>query len=300
MHFPNFMILGTIKGGTTSLYSYLGQHPDVLFSTPKEPVFFEYEYDRGLEYYQQTYFSALRHERAVGEARVTHLFLPFIPDRILATLPDARLIVILRDPVKRAFSHWWMRRCQGAESLSFKDAVEDNLRRLATGQRFEGEVGAQQWVAGFDPVGFLSKARIYVDAGYYAEQLQNYYARFPREQIRVVFFEDLERDPEGMVRELWSFLGVDPKVPLKGLLPYNQAVPAPLVGLFRFTNRLGLRRLIPSSIGSYLRHWASRMGSPPRIEARIEHMLYQHYAPYNRALEELLSCDLSHWSPREA
>ncbi len=299
MHFPNFMILGTVKGGTTSLYFYLSQHPDVLFSTPKEPVFFEYEYGRGLEYYQQTYFSALRHEQAVGEARVSHLFLPFVPDRILATLPEVRFIVILRDPVKRAFSHWWMRRCQGAESLSFKDAVAANLERLAAGQRFEGEEGAQQWVADFDPKALLSKARIYVDAGYYAEQLQNYYSRFPRERVKVVFFEDLQRDPETLVRELWSFLGVDPNVPLRGLLPYNQAVPTQLRWLFRVTYRLGLQRLIPPGIGSHLRHWASGLGSPPRIEAGIERWLYQHYAPHNRALEELLSCDLSHWTPRE-
>lgn len=293
------MILGTVKGGTTSLYYYLSQHPEVLFSTPKEPVFFEYEYGRGLEYYQQAYFSALGQERAVGEARALHLFLPFVPDRIQATLPEVRFIVMLRDPVKRAFSHWWMRRCQGAESLSFQDAVAANLERLAAGQRFEGEEGAQQWAACFDPTALQSKARIYVDAGYYAEQLRNYYARFPRERVKVLFFEDFQRDPEAMVRELWSFLGVDPNVPLRGLLPYNPAVPAQLLWPFRFTYRLGLQKLIPPGIGLRLRHWASAMGSPPRIEAGIERWLYQHYAPHNRALEELLLCDLSHWAPRE-
>jgi hypothetical protein len=262
-------------------------------------VFFEYEYARGLEYYQRTYFSARRQERAVGEARVLHLFLPFVPDRILATLPEVRLIVILRDPVERAFSHWWMRRYQGVESLSFEAAIAENLERLAAGQRFQGEEGARQWLAGFDPVKLFSRARIYVDAGYYAEQLQNYYARFPREQIKVVFFEDLQRDPEALVRELWSFLGVDPDVPLKGLLPYNAAVPSQLLGLYRLSYRLGLRQLIPPSVGLRLRHWVSRIGSLPRIEPDIERWLRQHYAPHNRALEELLSCDLSHWAPRQ-
>jgi len=300
MHFPNFMLLGTIKGGTTSLCSYLSQHPDVLLSSPKEPVFFEYEYERGLEYYQRTYFSALRNERAVGEARVLNLFLPFVPDRILATLPEVRFIVILRDPVQRAFSHWWMRRCQGVETLSFKDAVAANLERLAAGQRFEGEQGARQWLTGFDPVAFRSRARIYVDAGYYAEQLQNYYARFPRERVKVMFYEDLKRDPEGVVRELWSFLGVDPDVAFRSLPPYNPAVPSRLFWLFRFTYRLGFQRLIPPSVGSRLRHLASGLGSPPRIETGIERWLYQHYAPHNRALEELLSCDLSHWALPEA
>jgi hypothetical protein len=293
------MILGAIKGGTTSLYFYLSQHPDVLFSTPKEPVFFEYEYARGLEYYQRTYFSALRQERAIGEARGLNLFLPFVPDRILATLPEVRFIVILRDPVERAFSHWWMRRCQGLESLSFTDAVAENLERLAAGQGFEGEEGARQWLAGFDPVALLSRARIYVDAGYYAQQLQNYYARFPRERIKVVFFEDLQGDPEALVRELWSFLGVDSDVPLTGLLPYNPAVPSQLSGLFRFAYQHGLTRLIPPGIGLRLRHWVSRIGSPPRIEPGIELWLRQHYASHNRALEQLLSCDLSHWAPRQ-
>lgn len=291
------MILGTIKGGTTSLYAYLNQHPEVLFSTPKEPVFFEYEYARGLEFYQKTYFQARRGERAVGEARVAHLFLPFIPDRILATLPEARFIVILRDPVERAFSHWWMRRCQGAESLSFNDAIAENLQRLAAGQRFEGEQGAEQWLAGFDPVAVLSRARIYVDAGYYAEQLQNYYARFPRERIKVVFFEDLQRDPDTLVRELWSFLGVDPGVPLTRMLPHNSAIPSWLSGLFRLTYRLGVHECIPPGTGLRLRHWVSRIGSPPRIEPGIERWLREHYAPHNRALEKLLARDLSHWAP---
>jgi hypothetical protein len=185
------------------------------------------------------------------------------------------------------------------ESLSFKNAVAENLGRLAAGQRFEGEQGAQQWLAGFDPVALISRTRIYVDAGYYAEQLQNYYARFPRERIKVVFFEDLQRDPEALVRELWSFLGVDPDVPLSGLLPYNPAVPSQLEWLFRLTYRLGIHQLIPSSIGSRLRYRVSKIGKPPRIEAEIERWLYQHYAPHNRVLEELLSCDLSHWAPRE-
>lgn len=295
--FPNFMILGAVKGGTTSLYFYLKQHPEVLFSTPKEPVFFEYEYARGLEYYQRTYFSALRQERAIGEARGLHLFLPFIPDRILATLPEARFIVILRDPVDRAFSHWWMRRCQGVETLSFNEAIAANLERLDSGQRFEGELGAEQWRAGFDPVVLMSRARIYVDAGYYAEQLEKYYARFPRERIKVVFFEDLQRDSEALVRELWSFLGVDPDVSLTGLLPYNPAVPTRLLGLFRFAWRLGIPQLIPPSIGLRLRHWVSKTGSPPRIEPGMELWLRQHYAPHNRALEKLLARDLRHWAP---
>jgi len=298
MRFPNFLILGALKSGTTSLYSYLGQHPDVLFATPKEPLFFAQEYERGFEFYQQTCFPAVRHERAVGEACAVSLFLPFVPDRIKATLPEARFIVILRDPVQRAFSHWWMKQTLGAESLSFEDAVADNFRRLAAGKRFEGEEGAREWAAGHDPATMTNAARFYVDAGYYAKQLRNYYARFPRDRFKVVLFDDVQRNPEKLVRELWLFLGVDPEVPLRDLVPHNPAIPASLLGLFRLTGRLGLRQRLPPSVGWRLRNWAARLGSPPRIEVAIEDLLYEHYAPHNRALEELLACDLSCWAPR--
>jgi hypothetical protein len=129
MHKPNFLILGAARCGTNTIYHFLSRHPDVLMSTPKEPFFFEAEYERGLEYYWKTYLD-WRGQRAVGEARPANLFLPYVPLRVRDSIPEARLVAILRNPAQRAFSHWWMKRSRGLEDLSFEAAIDDNLARL--------------------------------------------------------------------------------------------------------------------------------------------------------------------------
>src|SRR5687768_11767835 len=91
---PNFLILGAARSGTTTLHEYLPLHPDVYMSMPKEPLFFEAEYRRGLDYYWRTYFRGWRGQQLVGEARVANLLLPFVVDRIAESVPDAKLIVI--------------------------------------------------------------------------------------------------------------------------------------------------------------------------------------------------------------
>lgn len=103
---PSFFILGAAKCGTTSLHAYLGQHPDVCVSDPKEPFFFEAEFDRGATYYFNRYFSHWAGERIVGEARHRNLYMPYIPERILRFNPRARLIICVRNPTERAISHW--------------------------------------------------------------------------------------------------------------------------------------------------------------------------------------------------
>ena len=132
----NFFILGAGRRGTTSLYQYLSQHPDVLMSTPKEPVFFEAEYENGLAYYRDRYLKGWNGESALGEARPANLLLPYVAPRIRENFPDAKLVAILRNPVDRAYSHWWVKYCDGIEKRAFVAAVEENLARIASGVRF--------------------------------------------------------------------------------------------------------------------------------------------------------------------
>ena len=137
----NFFILGAARSGTTSLYQYLARHPDVLMSTPKEPVFFEAEYENGLAYYRDRYFKGWNGEPALGEARPANLLLSYVAPRIRESFPDAKLVAILRNPVDRAYSHWWVKYCDGIEKRAFVAAVEENLARIASGVRFEGQEG---------------------------------------------------------------------------------------------------------------------------------------------------------------
>src|SRR3972149_6925354 len=142
---PNFLVLGAAKAGTTSLCHYLAQHPDVFIPEVKEPIFFDAEYERGLDYYWKKYFSRWSGQPAVGEGRVFNLYLPFVPPRIRESIPGAKLIAVLRNPVERAYSHWWHRFSYRDEILPFHEAIRENLSRIARGILFEGGNGARLW-----------------------------------------------------------------------------------------------------------------------------------------------------------
>lgn len=142
------MLLGAAKAGTTALYYYLKQHPDILMSYPPSPIFIEAEFGRGAEYYWSTYFKGYRGQKAVGEAGHHQLGLSF--HRIRRLLPDAKFILICREPAERAFSHYWYLHSRLEEKLSFEDAIERNLRRLATGPLFEDEAEADLYAKGLN------------------------------------------------------------------------------------------------------------------------------------------------------
>jgi len=305
---PNFLILGAAKSGTTSLYYYVGQHPDVCLSQPKEPLFFESEYERGLGFYWERYFGQCNGQSAIGEARVYNLYLPYVPQRIRDSLPHARFIAVLRDPVDRAYSHWWHRYTRRIERLSFEDAVADNLETLRAGPRFEGDAGALEWQRGLFRNMNGTRYRTYVDLGYYAEQLGRYLELFPRERLKVILYEELVSDPAAVARDVWGFLGVDPEVELEDLRAQNVANPS----LTPWYERALLRAYKASNLGvvlpaswklraraaeAALRDWLEEdpIDRPP-LAAETRRDLGEHFAAHNETLAALLGRDLSHWS----
>lgn len=139
----NLFVLGAAKCGTTTLHHYLNQHPSILMAHPKEPLFFEAEYECGNDFYHEKYFATWDGQPIQGEARHRNLYLPFVVPRIKAYAPDdAKFLVILRNPVDRAYSHWWHNYSWGDEKKSFEEAIEDNLERLEKGHLFETEQDA--------------------------------------------------------------------------------------------------------------------------------------------------------------
>jgi hypothetical protein len=295
MRVPDFFILGAARSGTTSLASYLAGHPDVLLSTPKEPRFFEAEYARGLDYYWNTYFAAWRGESAAGEARVANLFLPYVPQRIHESAPDAKLIVILREPGQRAYSHWWFRRCSGTEARPFERAVAEEEERLAAGIRFPGEDGEERWRS------YLASKRgdpgtsIYLEYGYYAEQLGRYLELFDHRRLKVFLLDDLRRDPEVVVRQGWEFLGVDPAAAAPRFAAHNASVPAPALGPLRLARSLGLVRRLPAGVRRRGRALLNRFGRVPTMDPQSRRRVSRHYRPHVAALQELLERDLGAW-----
>jgi hypothetical protein len=197
---PNFLILGAQKAGTTALYAYLRWHPEVTGPSFKEVSFFDRHYARGGRWYRA--HMPLRRRARVGEASPSYLFHPLAPERVARMLPDARLIAILRNPVERAFSHYQHERSLGRESLSFEEAVarED--------ERMQGEV--ERMLA--DP-SYFSHAwwnYTYVARGRYAEQLERWYAAFPRAQLLVLLTDELGADSSATYRSVLDFLAVTP------------------------------------------------------------------------------------------
>ena len=124
---PTFLLLGAPRAGTTSLHHWLGGHPDVCVSRPKETQFFSLCFDKGPEYYSR-FFAHWNGEPVVGESTPMYLSLPHVPRRIAALLPDAALVAVLRSPAEQAWSSWWMLRSLGVDRRSFAEVMATELR----------------------------------------------------------------------------------------------------------------------------------------------------------------------------
>jgi hypothetical protein len=294
---PNFMILGAAKCGTTSLYHYLRQHPQVYMSEPKEPRFFEMEYAKGMDFYWHTYFGGWAGEPAIGEASPRNLFLPYVPPRIKRELPGAKLIAMFRNPVDRAFSAWWMRYSLGVEKLTFREAVQANLEQIASGFTFAGEDGERLWREAIHWGGTRPhvKYRWYLDMGYYALQLRRYLELFPDTQFKVLFFHDLRKAPHPVIQEVWDFVGVDPDFPLADTTPQMVGIPKAGLPLLRMAQATGTQRLIPKRLRTWVAMVLSKHSHRPTIEPSMRDWLVAHYAQHNRDLERIVGRDLSFW-----
>src|SRR5574337_516024 len=143
---PNFLVGGPPKCASTSLSFYLKQHPEIFMSAVKQTRFFSVFYDKGIDYYLNSHFSEVNHEKMAGEATPTYFLLPFVVPRIKAFNPDMKFVFCLRNPVERTFSGWSMRANNGTEHLSFRDALIENLKQRET-VKFETQADANEWAA---------------------------------------------------------------------------------------------------------------------------------------------------------
>ncbi len=198
---PDFLILGAQKAGTTALYAYLRWHPRITGPSFKEVSFFDRHYVHGERWYRAHF--PPRRRRLVGEASPSYLFHPLAPERVARMLPNARLIALLRNPVDRAFSHYQHEVALGREPLSFEAALDREEERM------QGEVERM-----LRDVSYFSDAwwnYTYLARGRYAEQLERWFAAFPRGQLLVLLTDELAQDPGGTYRRVLSFLGVEPR-----------------------------------------------------------------------------------------
>jgi hypothetical protein len=182
---PDFVIIGAQRSGTTSLYRWLTDRPDVSPAWKKEVHFFDNHYDRGLRWYR-SHFPLRRAGRITGESTPYLLLHPLAPDRAAKDLPDACFIALLRDPVERAISNHWLRRRLGAaRDESLEQALDREAESIAddTDQLVRGEVN------------LAHMAYSYVARGEYAPQLRRWFDAAGRERVLVVESEQLASDP---------------------------------------------------------------------------------------------------------
>jgi hypothetical protein len=196
---PGAVILGAQKCGTSSLHNYLTQHPGVIAPLRKEVHYFDVNYARGEAWYRG-HFGRQGEPGLNLDSSPYYLFHPAVPARMHELLPDARLIVLLRDPARRAYSHYWHERDKGREDLSFEAAIDAEPQRLGRSERqlADGEIAHSR----------EHQLHSYLARGRYAEQLERWFAFYPRERIHVLRFEDFATDPLAGLNDTLAYLGL--------------------------------------------------------------------------------------------
>lgn len=197
---PDFIIAGAQKAGSTSLFRYLAQHPGVAPTLSKEVHYFDNNFAQGLNWYRSHFALSLAHRQTLaGEASPYYLDHPLAAQRCFQTIPDVRIIFLLRDPIARTLSHYHHAVRQGFEPLpSFEEALAAEPERLA------GEVERMQ----HDPAyySFAHHHLSYRTRSHYADHLERWLSHYPRERICIVQSERMLERPDEVLQEILEFL----------------------------------------------------------------------------------------------
>ena len=216
---PGYIVIGTHKGGTSSIQTYLTQHPQLFGGTHKEVHFFDYQFSRGEAYYRSVFplGKELPEGSLTGEATPFYMVHPLVPARVAQLLPQVKLIVLLRDPVDRAISHYYHQIRRGREKLSIEEGFAIEMERIGSEKKrlLDGEV--------FKPEPFRRFS--YTERGLYADQLERWFNYFPREQFFIDTSERFYGDTPGFLADVFDFLGVDAQAQVGDLKPRNVGLP---------------------------------------------------------------------------
>ena len=306
MKIPNFLVIGAAKSGTTSLYQYLKQHPQIYMSPRKELKFFALEGEspnfRGpgdephncnaitdIETYQ-SYFQGVVNETAIGEASPRYIYIPKAAERIKYHIPNAKMIAILRNPVDRAYSSFMHQVRKGRESLSFAQALLEEDKRIENNW-------APLWH--------------YKQMGFYYTQLKRYFDLFESRQIKIYLYEDLETNSTSVVKEIFRFLEVDDTfipdntsiIYNKGGVPKNNALHELDNALHELVHRQNLiksalKPFLPSKLRKFIKKTFKQNLQnleKPKLPFDIRRQLTQEYRADITKLQDLIQRDLSTW-----
>jgi hypothetical protein len=290
MTMPNFLIIGAMKSGTTALYYYLEQHPEIYMSPVKEPNFFSSQEQENaadavtnIGTYQDL-FRGGSGKKALGEASHSYLYEPRAAAEIKRYVPEAKLIAILRNPIDRAYSHFLHMVRSGTEPLDdFAQALREEEVRIHKERTFQD----------------------YIGRGLYYNQLKRYFGTFPQEQVRVYLYEDLSGAPISTVQDAFRFLKVDdsfvPDVSLRRNVS-GQPKYKTLDGLLRRQSRIkhAAKIYLPARMRWRLSKTfddlkTRNLAEPPPVQSKVRRQLIGVYREDILQVQELIHRDLSGW-----
>jgi hypothetical protein len=286
---PSFFCVGAQKAGTTALHNYLARHPDIFLPGVKETHFFNDghgAWHQGYAHYLRTFFSGSGNFRMSGEIDPEYFFFPETAGRIAAHVPDAKLIFMFREPVSRAYSHYWMIVRRGLEKLEFAAALEQEAERMGQGV-------------------YAMSDYSYVSRGYYHRQLQPYLASFPRENMLFLLSEDMHKKPEETLEKVYLFLGVEsvPYIPIGADKSNQAALPISMKVQDFLAQPSGLKSLgkalFPQTVRRFVRDMVEAKNRraakfPPMPDGVRKHLLAG-YRDDTLALGRVIDRDLSSW-----
>lgn len=307
---PNFFIVGAAKAGTTSLYEYLKTHPEIYFSPVKEPNYFST--DIKTEHFSTTYrkntildtenyfsqsqlpplqltfvrkpehyrrlFENVNNEKAIGEASTSYLYSTRAAANINDYNPDARILAILRNPIRRAYSHYLMALRYGHTDMDFHEAIKTDYLKTDKG-----------W----------GISELFIELGLYYQQLKRYYDTFPSGQIKVLLFDDLVNQPEKVLQECYSFLGVETRLP-GSFGSFNQAQVPRHKSFNKFMTQWGIKKILKDYLPLTLREkLKSKLFSTARagqeMDDKTEAFLHEIYNEDILKTSRLTGKDLTGW-----
>lgn len=258
---PDFLIAGAPRSGSTSLYRMIDEHPSIFMARPKEIGYFSGWHDEDLEWYE-AHFADANIDQKAGEATPWYMHDPAAVDEIARVVPGVKIIVILRDPVDRTYSHYWMERVRGRADGTFEEYLDSS-----------------------DVLGISM----------YADHLSYIAERFPRDHMLVVFQEDLKLDASALYAEVCGFLDVDSSyAPVVLGKTVNRYVE------FRSMRVRNWAKQLPSSLGTLRRivdkaNTRTKVAYPPMNPETTERLATFYRQP-NADLAEWLGEEIPDWT----
>ena len=276
-------IVGAAKTGTTSLHYYLNEHPEILMSSEKEPDYFSDKeiLDQGLYYGKSRIDSLIKYnnlflkrdkEKFLGDASVSYLFYPEISERIKEYNPESKIIIMLRDPIDRAFSHYLMDYSLGLTSKSFEEEFKNQV-----------SLNFQQY--------FL--------LGNYYNQVKKYLEVFETKNVHIIWYSEFKKNTEKELQKVIKFIGLNTDFKVDFNKVYN-SFSMPKNNIIRkIYSVVWLRKILTfifsKKLVNLIKSILFNKGRKPKLSEEIREVLFSYYKSDIEDLEQLLSVNLSRW-----